>query len=121
KFFPAPTTDSLAWLRPYRVLADLSTIMMHGREPMFLDPQTNHVMELTGYWNPEPLLQNLEREDFDLIIFTRVSLDHFVPSYRGVSLYSPAEIRLMNEKYQILCSTDRSTVLMPRGRNVSAT
>ena len=26
KYFPAPTTDSLTWLRPYRILSDLSTI-----------------------------------------------------------------------------------------------
>jgi len=121
RYFPAPTTDSLTWLRPYRVLSDLSTMTMHGREPMLLDPQTAHMMELTGNWDGTPVLESLERGDFDLIILTRVSLDHLVPAFRGVSDFSPEQVRIMNEKYEILCSTDRSTVLRPREREVAAT
>ena len=30
KYFPAPTTDSLAWLRPFRVLQDLTTVKSTG-------------------------------------------------------------------------------------------
>lgn len=121
KYFPAPTTDSLVWLHPYRILSDLSTLTMHGREPMLLDPYTAHMMELTGNWNPTPFLQSLSRADFDLIIFKFVGFDHLIPAYRGVSVFGPEEVGIMNEKYRILCSTDRSTVLMPRGREVSAT
>jgi hypothetical protein len=94
---------------------------MHGREPMLLDPQTAHVMELTGNWDGTPVLESLQRGDFDLIILTRVSLNHLMPAYRGVSLFSPEQVRIMNERYEILCSTDRSTVLRPRGREVAAT
>jgi hypothetical protein len=121
RYFPAPTKDSLTWLRPYRVISDLTTMNMHGREPMLLDPFGAHVLELTGNWDGTPVLESLERGDYDLIILTRVSLDHLVPAFRGVSDFSPEQVRMMNEKYEILCSTDRSTVLMPRGREVAAT
>ena len=122
KYFPAPTTDSLAWLRPFRVLSDLTTLNMHGREPNLLDPFGAHVLELTGNWDPAPVVEGLQRGDYDLIIFTRVSLDHLISSFRGVSDFSAGQVPIpVNEKYEILCSTDRSTVLMPRGREVAAT
>lgn len=120
-FYRAPTEASLTWLHPYRVLSDLTTLNVHGREPNLLDPFGAHVLELTGYWNSTPVVENLNRGEYDLIILTRVNYHHVVPSFRGISYFSPREIGIINEKYEVLCSTMTRMVLKPRGREVSAT
>ena len=94
---------------------------VHGREPNLLDPFGAHVLELTGHWDSSPVLAGLDRGDYDLIILTRVSFHHTIPSFRGVSYFSPAEIRTIDDKYEVLCSTLESMVLKPRGREVAAT
>jgi hypothetical protein len=120
-YFVPPSQSSLDWLHPYRVLSDLTTMNVHGREPNLLDPFGAHVLELTGHWDSTPLLENLNNGKYDLIIFTRVSMFHFIPSFRGISYLGPAEIKAVNEKYEVLCSTLSQYVLRPRGREVAAT
>jgi hypothetical protein len=121
RYFPAPTTDSLNWLCPFRVLSDLTTMNVHGREPNLLDPFGAHVLELTKHWDPTPVVDGLSDGDYDLIILTRVNFLHIVPSFRGVSYFSPAEIDIINRKYEVLCSTLTRMVLKPRGRDIAAT
>ena len=120
-FYQAPTGDSLTWLRPFRVLSDLTTLNVHGREPNLLDPFGAHVLELTGYWDSTPVVDNLNRGEYDLIILTRVNFRHVVPNFRGISYFSPHEISIINEKYEVLCSTLARLVLRPRGREVPVT
>jgi hypothetical protein len=94
---------------------------LHGREPNLLDPFGAHVLELTGHWDSTPVVDNLNRGEYDLIILTHVNFRHVVPSFRGISYFSPREISIINEKYEVLCSTLRRLVLRPRGREVPAT
>lgn len=120
-YFPPPANNvSLTWLRPFRVLSDLTTMNVHGREPNLLDPFGAHVLELTGHWNSGPVLSGLNHGDYDLIILTRVSFRHIIPSFRGISYFSPAELNAIDTKYEVLCSTLESMVLKPRGRDVAA-
>jgi hypothetical protein len=117
----APSREPLTFLRPYRVLSDLTTMNVHGREPNLLDPFGARVMELNGHWDPSPVVESLKRGDYDLIILTRVDFHHVVPNFRGISYFSPVEIRLINANYEVLCSTMSHMVLKPRGREVGAT
>jgi hypothetical protein len=112
---------SLTWLRPFRILSDAPTLNLHGRQPILLDPFGAHVLELTGSWDATPVIESLQREEFDLIIFTHGNNLRIVPSYRGVSFFGPAEVKIINAKYEVLCSTASSLVLKPRGRDVAAT
>jgi len=121
RYYSAPTADSLNWLRPYRVLSDLTTLNLHGREPNLLDPFGAHVLELTKHWDSTPLVHGLNDGDYDLIILTRVNFLHVLPSFRGVSYFSPVQVKIINEKYEVLCSTLTRMVLRPRGREVDAT
>jgi hypothetical protein len=50
-----------------------------------------------------------------------VSFRHTIPSFRGISYFSPGEITALDTKYEVLCSTLESMVLKPRGREVAAT
>jgi hypothetical protein len=116
------STDApLTWLRPYRILSDVTTMNLHGREPVFLDPFGAHVLELTGKWDATPLLESLNRQDYDLILFLHGDNPHIVPSFRGVSYFGREEIRIMNEKYEVLCSNAKTLVLKPLGHEVAAT
>ncbi len=117
----APSQEPLTFLRPYRVLSDLTTMNLHGREPNLLDPFGARVMELNGYWDPSPVVEGLRHGDYDLIILTRVDFHHVVPNFRGISYFSPMEVKLINANYEVLCSTMTNMVLRPRGRDVSAT
>jgi hypothetical protein len=117
----APSREPLTFLRPYRVLSDLTTMNVHGREPNLLDPFGAHLMELNGHWDPSPVVESLRRGDYDLIILTRVDFHHVVPNFRGISYFSPVEIQLINANYEVLCSTMSHMVLKPRGREVGAT
>lgn len=121
RYYRAPTTDSLNWLKPYRVISDLTTLNMHGRDPELLDPFGAHVLELTGHWDATPLIENLRQGKYDLIIFTRVNLYHVLPEFRGVSYLGPEETKALNENYQMLCSTIRRLVLKPKGREIPLT
>ena len=120
-YFTPPSAASLDWLRPFRVLSDLTTMNVHGREPALLDPFGAHVLELTKHWDSTPLVEGLNHGDYDLIILTRVSYLHVLPSFRGVSYFSPYETTIINEKYEVLCSTLTQMVLKPKGREVQAT
>ena len=120
-YFQPPEGTSLAWLRPFRVLSDLTTLNLHGRDPNLLDPFGAHVLELTGHWDSTPIVENLKRGDYDLIILTRTNYLHTVASFRGVSYFSPDEVRIINERYEVLCSTLSSMVFRPRGRDVPVT
>jgi hypothetical protein len=94
---------------------------IHGLEPDLLDPYAAHVLELTGHWDSTPILQNLDRSEYDLIIFARLGPLHMIQSFRGVSYFGPTELEIIKKKYQVLCSTATSMVLVPRGRTVAAT
>lgn len=120
-YFQPPTEAPLTWLRPFRILSDRTTMNVHGREPNLLDPFGAHVLELTGYWNSAPVVDKLSRGEYDLIILTRVTFRHTIPVFRGISYFSPDEVEIMNEKYEVLCSTMESMVLKPRWREVAAT
>jgi len=50
-----------------------------------------------------------------------VTFRHTIPVFRGISYFSPDEVEIMNEKYEVLCSTMESMVLKPRWREVAAT
>ncbi|MGB6200461.1 MAG: glycosyltransferase family 39 protein [Candidatus Acidiferrales bacterium] len=138
-YFYQPPSASVDWLRPFRVLSDVTTMNVHGREPNLLDPFGAHMLELTGNWDPAPVVDNLKRGDYDLIVLTRagflqdvpsprgasaLSTENattiFVPSYRGISYFGPEEVAIINDKYEVLCSTKSSVVLIPRGRAVAA-
>jgi hypothetical protein len=120
-YFHRPPESSVTWLRPYRVLSDITTMNLHGREPNLLDPVGARLLELTGNWDPIPIVENLKRGDYDLIVLTRAGDQHMMPSYRGISYFSPQETGIMNERYEYLCTTAGAVVLKPRGREVAAT
>jgi len=94
---------------------------VHGRDPILLDPFGAHVLELTGHWDPTPLVDGLNTGLYDMIILTRVNVFHFIPSFRGISYFSPKEISIINQKYEILCTTLDRMVLRPRGRDIPVT
>jgi hypothetical protein len=105
-------------LGPFKILSDRPAFTLHGRDPDLLDPFTNHNLELAGHWDSSPIVQNLRRHDYDLVIISDREPWQFVRTFRGISYFSPAVVKAMNEDYRVLCSTPSSAVLQPRTRDV---
>ncbi len=111
---------SYAALARFKVLSDRPFFTVHGRDPDLLDPFTSHDLELAGRWDSSPIVQNLERDDYDLIIFVDGNPWNVMRDFRGISYLSPAIVRAINENYRVFCTTpsSASAVLEPRIREV---
>lgn len=127
-FFKAPDNLSYAPLRPYRIISDVSLLALKGHDPELLDGYGTHSVELTGLWDPLPLVQDLRQGKIDLIILRglkpkvvfspHVEVYKSVGSWRGVSWYAPAVVSAFNEYYDVFCSSPFSMVLKPKGRHI---
>jgi hypothetical protein len=113
--------------RPYTTLASLKILSedpvfaARGRDPDFLDPFTAHNLELARHWDSSPIVENVRRGDYDLVILAGRERWRDIIEFRGVAFFGPALVQAINENYSVLCSTLYTAVLMPRGREVDAT
>jgi hypothetical protein len=127
-FFKAPDNISYAPLRPYRIISDVSFLALKGHDPELLDGYGTHSMELTGLWDPGPLVDDLRQGKIDLIILRglkpkvvyspQIEVYKSVSSWRGTSWYAPAVVSALNENYDVFCSSPFSVVLKPKGRHI---
>lgn len=120
-FYRAPGNVSYEPLRPYRIISDRSVLALYGHDPDLLDNFAVHSLELNNLWSSAPLVDDIRREKYDLILLLRVNYKHVATNYRGVSEYSPDVLAAINEKYGVLCSTMMSIILKPRDRDVPLT
>jgi hypothetical protein len=118
-FFRAPGEVSYEPLRPYRIISDRSLVALYGHDPELLDSFAVHSLELKNQWSAAPLLDNISREKYDLILMLRVDYKRVAPNYRGISDFSPATLDAINQKYVVLCSTMSSMILKPRDRDIA--
>ncbi len=112
------TNISFDVLRPFKILSDDPYIAMHGRDPEMLDPFTAHVFELAGNWNPSPVIESIQRGDYDLAVLYN---GRTIYSYRGISLFGRPIVDSLNANYEVLCTAGRTLVLRPRSREIAAT
>jgi hypothetical protein len=117
-YYRAPQQMSYAALRPYRIISDISLLSLYGHDPDLLDSFAVHSLELKGNWSSDPVVQNIRRGEYDLILLPRVRFTRTITSYRGISDYAPSVIQALNENYTVLCSTMKSMVLKPRDREI---
>jgi hypothetical protein len=109
---------SYADFGPLKILSDRPVFTVHGRDPDLLDPFTSHELELAHNWDSSPIVENVRRGDYDLVILAGSWTPHLVSQFRGVAYFSPALVKAINENYSVLCSTMTSAVLKPRVRDV---
>lgn len=115
----APRTGiSFDVLRPFKILSEDPYIAMHGRDPEMLDPFTDHVFEVAGHWNPSPVIESIQRGDYDLVI---LDSGRRIFSYRGISFFGRPIVNSLNANYEALCTAGRTLVLRPRLREIAAT
>lgn len=97
--------------RGRHVLSDFPYVSAHGVQPELLDPSVNHYLELAGYWSPKRLLQEVHRQEFDLIF---VGLSGGQPrQWRGLTLFSESILRQIAADYRLECMSDRFALYMP--------
>ncbi len=101
-------------VRGHRVLSDFPYVSAHGTKPELLDPSVNHYLELARRWSPQPVLEEVKRQDFDFVI---VGLSGGQPrQWRGLTLFSGSILREIASDYRLACASDRFAVYLPRSR-----
>jgi hypothetical protein len=65
------------------VLSAFPETAVWSARPEFLDPYLNHVLERTERWSPAPILGDLRRQTYDVVM-----LPMEMPQYRGLDLLS---------------------------------
>lgn len=99
-----------------RVLSDFPYVSAHGVRPELLDPSVNHYLEIAGYWSPQPVLDEVHRQDFDLVL---VGLNGgHLRQWRGLTIFSQTILRQVSADYRMACASDRFAVYVPTTRNV---
>lgn len=107
-----------AALAPFKILSDRTIFTVHGRDPDLLDPYSARELELAGHWDSSPVITNVIRGDYDLIILAGSGHWPVIGDFRGIAYFSPALVKAINDNYRVLCSTMTSAVLSPRARDV---
>ena len=100
-------------LRGREYLSDNSFLAAQAKTPQILDPSVNHYLELAGRWSPQPVIDELNQQTFDVVA---LGLDkgHLL-QWRGYTLFSPSILQAVKRNYELSCLTPRLAVLMPRG------
>jgi hypothetical protein len=118
---PVQQGGSYTALQALRVFSDNPIFSVHGRDPEFLDAFAIHSLELAGRWDPSPVVQKIEREDYDLILLSCMGTSHEVCYFRGVAYFGAPIVAAINNNYEEMCETRSSRVLKPRVRQIAAT
>jgi hypothetical protein len=113
---PAMYGELADMARGHRVLSDFPYVTAHGTQPELLDPSVNHYLELAGRWSPQPLLDELKKQEFDFVI---VGLSGGQPrQWRGLTLFSTSILKAISADYRLACVSDRFAVYVPENRVV---
>jgi hypothetical protein len=108
-----PRADELKGLK---TLSDNSYLSAHGSRPELLDPFMNRSLALTGHWSPQPILQKIDGEYYDVALVR--TKGNAVATWRGLSLFDESILKELNTKYRVLCRTHSVAVLVPHFRQV---
>lgn len=105
----APETASLqAWLdgRPGPILAEnLANPAVMGRTPWVVDPLILFTLARSGRWDPEPVLQRVDRQEFALIL---------LQALEGNVRFPPAAIARILAAYEPAGRAGSDVVLLPK-------
>jgi len=99
-------------LKGREYLSDNSFLAAQAKTPQILDPSVNHYLELAGRWSPQPIIDELNQQTFDVVA---LGLDkgHLL-QWRGYTLFSPSILQAVKQNYELSCLTPRLAVLTPR-------
>ena len=96
-------------LRGQRLLSNVPAISVLSRVPEVPDPYLNTVLEMTGKWSYERIIDQVERREYDYVIAR--TLDG---RYRGIPLWSNSLQASIRSAYTPLCEFDGMHVWVPR-------
>jgi len=128
-YFKSPQGMSYAPLRPFRMISDVPLLSMKGHDPELLDDFALHSLELTGYWDAAPVIEELRQGQIDLVVLVhltphveytpRPEFSRIVIAWRGISELSPAIVSALNENYDVFCATPVSVAFKPKNRSLN--
>jgi hypothetical protein len=90
-------------LHDLHILSSDPSLTLRGTSPELLDPWLTNLLEQRHVWNPSRLLDEIKREEFDIVFVDRVS-----------PKFSPAVLESLAKYYQPLCQTSTMQVMRPQ-------
>ena len=84
-----------------KVLADDPYLAAHSAEPIMLDIYESSILEQSGYWNPQPLLQQINAQKFEVVMIT--VQNRYIRVYRGVPFLSASIYGAITSHYSVKC------------------
>jgi len=99
-----------SWLErnPGPILAEnLANPTLLGRTPWVVDPMILFTLARNGRWNPEPVLERVDRQEFAVI---------FLQVLEGNIRFSPQAIARIQARYRVVGRAGVDLVLLPRPR-----
>jgi len=85
----------------YRILTDETFLEATSVDPVLLDPFFVHNLERNGNWDPKPFTAMLQRQEFDMVVFTVEGL--YIRRYRGMNIMSTPILDAVHENYVLVC------------------
>ena len=102
------------------MLSDSPYLEMRSREPQMLDPFFYNQLRRQKIWSDAPILQQLDREAYDLLLIGGedgdIDSEFVVRGFRGTSFWSPDLLHEMTVYYRPLCELPGWIALIPRNR-----
>jgi hypothetical protein len=103
-----------------KILSGLPYLEMRSRQPQLLDPFFYHALSIQNLWSFAPIIEQIDREEFDLILVTGSDgpsdSEFLVKSIRGVSDWGADTLGPMVSHYRVLCEVPSLLALVPRDR-----
>jgi hypothetical protein len=103
-----------------KILSGWPYLEMRSRQPQLLDPFLYRVLSLRNVWSFAPIIEQIDREEFDLIMVAGSDgpgdSEFEVKSIRGVSGWGADTLGPMASHYRVLCAIPNVVVLVPRDR-----
>ena len=95
-----------------RLLSTFPDVTIHSRIPEIPDPYLNNMLKLRGRWNSGPVVDEIDRGVFDLIVIG----PNDKVGWRGLRAWDDAMWGALKTKYRFACVFDRMEVWLPRQR-----
>lgn len=103
-----------------KILSSSPYLEMRSRQPQLLDPFLYRVLSLHNRWSFAPIIEQIDRRDFDLILIagneSPSNTELLVKSIRGVSGWGADTLGPMVSHYRVLCEVPELVAFVPRDR-----
>lgn len=100
-----------------KMLTDIPFLEERSREPQLLDPIFYHQIFLQKLWSSDPVVQQIQSEQYDVIIVSgedaQADTGFVVQGFRGISRWGADTLGPIRDHYRTLCEVPGYIALVP--------